>query len=54
VATTLTLGPGDVFLVTRRGSGGIAVTAATGDLVEITNAAGASALVDIVIIGTSA
>jgi hypothetical protein len=54
VATTATLGPGDLFLITRRGSAGIAVTAATGDLIEITNAAGASAVVDIVIIGASA
>jgi hypothetical protein len=52
-ATTTTLTPGDVFLATRRATAGITVTAATADIVQIVNAAGASAVVDIVLVGTS-
>ena len=51
--TTATLTPGDFFLVSRRATAGIAVTAGTADIVDIVNAAGASAVVDIVIVGTS-
>ena len=51
--TTTTLTPGDTFMVTRRATGGIAVTAATADIVDIVNGAGASAIVDIVLVGTS-
>lgn len=53
-ATTTTLTPGDVFFVTRRAAAGIAVTAGTGDIVQIVNAAGATAYVKIVLVGTSA
>ena len=52
-ATTTTLTPGDCFLTTRRATAGITVTASTADIVDITNAAGASAIVDIVLVGTS-
>jgi hypothetical protein len=52
--TTATLTPGDVFLITRRAAAGIAVTAATGDIIDIVNAAGASAVVDVILVGTSA
>ncbi len=51
--TTTTLSPGDIFLVTRRAAAGITCTAATADIIDVTNAAGASAIVDIVLIGTS-
>jgi len=51
--TTATLTPGDTFLVTRRATAGITVTTATGDIVDIVNGAGASAIVDIVLVGTS-
>jgi hypothetical protein len=52
-ATTASLLPGDVFLVSRRGSAGIAVTAGTGDIIKIVNAAGATANVDIILVGSS-
>jgi len=51
--TTTTLTPGDFLLATRRATAGIAVTAGTADIVDIVNAAGASAVVDIVLVGTS-
>ncbi len=53
-ATTMTLTPGDVFLVSRRAVAGITVTAATGDIIQIVNGAGASAVVDVIIIARSA
>lgn len=52
-ATTLTLRPGGTFLVTDVSTTGIAVTAGTGDILKLVNAAGAAALVDIILIGTS-
>jgi hypothetical protein len=52
-ATTTTLLPGDVFMVSRRGSAGITVTAGTGDILKIVNAAGATANVDIILVGSS-
>lgn len=45
--------PGGTFLWTAP-QGGIVVTAATGDLVNMANAAGATAVYDIVVVGTSA
>ena len=53
VATTTTLLPGGLFLMVEPPLAGIAVTATTADLVKITNAAGAAATVDVVLIGTS-
>jgi hypothetical protein len=53
-ATTVTLTPGDVFFNSRLAAAGAAVTAGTGDIVQLVNAAGASAIVDIIIVGTSA
>jgi hypothetical protein len=53
-ATTFTLAPGGLFLMVAPAAAGIAVTATTGDIVKIVNAAGASAVVDVVLIGTSA
>jgi hypothetical protein len=52
-ATTLTLGPGDVFAISRRAAAGIVVTAGTGDILQIVNAAGATANVDIILVGAS-
>lgn len=51
--TTVTLTPGDAFLVTRRATAGITVTTATADIIDIVNGSGASAIVDIVLVGTS-
>lgn len=53
-ATTMTLLPGGLFLLIQPPLAGIAVTAATGDILDIVNAAGASALVDVILVGTSA
>ena len=52
-ATTSTLRPGGMFLATDVTTTGIAVTAGTGDIIKIVNAAGAAATVDVVLIGTS-
>jgi len=52
-ATTATLEPGGVFLLVRPTLAGIAVTAGTGDIIQIANAAGATASVDLVLVGTS-
>lgn len=51
----LALGPGDVFLFTRRDATGIAVTAGTGDLLTFTNSAGSTSVTySVVILGASA
>lgn len=47
------LTPGDVFLLTRRAAAGVAVTAGTGDLINVANASGASATYTIVVCGLS-
>ena len=52
-ATTTTLVPGSLFLNTNAATAGIAVTATTGDIIKIVNAAGATATIDLVLIGTS-
>lgn len=52
-ATTTTLTPGGMFLMTNSSAAGIAVTAGTGDIIKIVNAAGATAYVDVVLVGTS-
>lgn len=52
---TITLGPGDMFVITRRGAAGLAVTATTADTLRIANSGGGSSVFyDIIIIGTSA
>jgi hypothetical protein len=53
VATTMTLQPGGVFLYCNPPLAGTAVTAATGDILKIVNASGATATVNMVLIGTS-
>jgi hypothetical protein len=53
-ATTMTILPGGLFLLVQPPLAGIAVTAATGDIIDIVNAAGATANVDVVLVGTSA
>lgn len=52
-ATTSTLLPGGLFLVAQPPLAGIAVTAGTGDIIQIVNAAGATATVDVILVGTS-
>ncbi|MEA3042974.1 MAG: hypothetical protein QOH47_812 [Sphingomonadales bacterium] len=48
----INLGPGDVFLVTRRGATGLAVTADTGDILKIANSGGTTGVTyRVVIIG---
>lgn len=55
VATTITLHPGGFFVVEFPALAGVPVTAGTGDIVKITNAAGVNSVVyDIIIIGTNA
>jgi hypothetical protein len=51
--STATLNPGGMFLLVDRSAAGISVTATTADIVAITNASGAAALVDIVLVGAS-
>lgn len=52
-ATTSTLLPGGLFLMVQPPSAGIAVTATTADIIKIVNSAGATASVDVVLVGTS-
>lgn len=52
-ATTITLQPGGMYFFTAPPLAGVACTAGTGDIVQVVNAAGASADYDIVLIGTS-
>jgi hypothetical protein len=52
-ATTMTLLPGGVFLNVQPPLAGIAVTAATADIIKIVNGAGATANVDVILVGTS-
>jgi len=52
-ATTSTLLPGGMFLMVQPPLAGIAVTATSADIIKIVNAAGATAVVDIIIVGTS-
>lgn len=54
VATSLTLRPGGAFLLVDPGTTAYAVTAATGDIIKIVNAAGATAVVDLIVIAASA
>lgn len=50
-ATTVTLKPGGTYVYVDPSSAGITVTAATADIIQVANAAGASATYDIVVIG---
>lgn len=50
-AHTIDLKPGGIFLITEPGANGYSVTAATADILKITNSAGASATYTLVIIG---
>lgn len=52
-ATTSTLKPGGMFMVVQPSLAAIPVTAGTGDIIKIVNASGATANVDIILIGTS-
>jgi hypothetical protein len=48
----INVGPGDVFLITRRSAAGLAVVAATGDILKVANSgAGSSVTYKIIIIG---
>lgn len=51
VATTITIKPGGVFVWLDTSAAGTTVTAATGDIIQVVNAAGATANFDIAIIG---
>jgi hypothetical protein len=51
-ATTYTLQPGGVFLAEFPATAGKAVTAGTGDIIQVANGAGSSSY-DIIVIGTS-
>lgn len=53
-ATTITLRPGGAILLCNPDATAFAVTATTADIIKIVNAAGATAVVDVVIIGCSA
>lgn len=53
-ATTITLKPGGLFVLTDPGATGYVVTGATADIIKIVNGAGAAAKVSIVVIGASA
>jgi hypothetical protein len=50
----LVLKPGGVFLFTDPSAAGVTVTAATGDLINIANSAGASGIYTIHVVGASA
>lgn len=52
-ATTYTLQPGAMFVGTWPAVAGIPVTAGTGDIIQVANAAGATANYTIIVIGTS-
>lgn len=52
-ATTVTLQPGGMYLYTAPATAGVTVTAGTGDIVQVANAAGASATYRIIAIGTA-
>ena len=51
--TSVALTPGAVFLFCDPSLAAIGVTAGTGDIVKLVNAAGATASVDVVVLGTS-
>lgn len=53
-ATTVTIQPGGMFVLMEPGSAGIAVTAGTGDIVQVANGgAGSTVTYSIILIGTS-
>lgn len=52
-ATTVTLKPGGFYLYTDPSTAGTVVTAGTGDIIQVANAAGATATYRIVILGAS-
>lgn len=52
-ATTSTLAPGGMFLFTAPNATGVVVTAGTGDIIQVVNAAGATATYDIIVVGAS-
>lgn len=52
-ATTYTLQPGGVFVGAWPALAGIAVTAGTGDIIQVANAAGSACPYTIIVIGTS-
>jgi hypothetical protein len=52
-ATTVTLQPGGMYVFTAPATAGVAVTAATGDIIQVANGAGVAITYDIVVIGTS-
>lgn len=54
-ATTITIKPGACFQLTDPSLAGITVTAATGDIIQVTNGGGGTSVTyDVIIVGTSA
>lgn len=52
-ATTVTLQPGGMYVFTAPATAGVAVTAGTGDIIQVANGAGVAITYDIIVIGTS-
>ena len=52
-ATTVTLQPGGMYVYTAPATAGVTVTATTADIIQVVNAAGASATYNIILLGTS-
>lgn len=54
VTTTVAIQPGGMFVFTAPGSAGVAVTAATGDIIQVANSgAGTSVTYSIIVLGTA-
>lgn len=52
-ATTTTLQPGGMFMVVAPALAGFAVTAGTGDIIQVANGAGVAVTYDIIVLGTT-
>jgi len=52
-ATTITLQPGGMYVFSAPATAGVAVTAGTGDIIQVANGAGTSVTYSVVVIGTS-
>jgi hypothetical protein len=52
-ATTIVIAPGGVFTACRPDATAWAVTAGTGDIIQVANASGASAVYDVILVGSS-
>lgn len=52
-ATTVTLQPGGMYVYTAPATAGVAVTAGTGDIIQVANGAGVAITYDVIVIGTT-